>query len=72
MTTGPRIVPSACGGEPAPDSIEGWLASSALAVVEMAEDETLPSTEGYELLDDRLYGDTRVAMLKTAASPAQD
>ena len=44
----------------------GWLNSPALVVAEMAEDENIPSTEGYAILDDRLYGDTRVVMLKTA------
>jgi 16S rRNA (guanine966-N2)-methyltransferase len=42
----------------------GWLTRPALAVAEMAEEETLPSTDGYEVLDDRVYGDTRVAFLK--------
>jgi 16S rRNA (guanine966-N2)-methyltransferase len=41
-----------------------WLNSPALVVAEMAEDEKLPSTDGYETLDDRVYGDTRVAILK--------
>jgi len=49
----------------------GWLASPALAVAEMAEDEDLPSTEGYEVLDDRVYGDTRMAIFKTTPSPAR-
>ncbi|HMI95011.1 MAG TPA: RsmD family RNA methyltransferase, partial [Micropepsaceae bacterium] len=49
----------------------GWLTSPALVVVEMAEEEDLPSTDGYEMLDDRVYGDTRVAILKTAPSPAR-
>ena len=50
----------------------GWLTSPALAVAEMAEEEDLPSTEGYEVLDDRVYGDSRVAILKSAPSPARD
>ena len=41
----------------------GWLNAPALVVAEMAEEENIPSTDGYEILDDRLYGDTRVAML---------
>jgi 16S rRNA (guanine966-N2)-methyltransferase len=49
----------------------GWLNAPALVIAEMAEDEILPPTEGYEILDDRIYGDTRVAILKTAALPAQ-
>ena len=50
----------------------GWLNSPALVVAEMAEEENLPSTDGYESVDDRVYGDTRVAMLKTTPSPARD
>lgn len=42
----------------------GWLVSPALAVVEVAEDESLPPAPGYEVLDDRIYGDTRVAILR--------
>ena len=41
-----------------------WLSSPALVVAEMAEDENIPCTYGYETLDDRVYGDTRVAILK--------
>jgi 16S rRNA G966 N2-methylase RsmD len=48
-----------------------WLNSPALIVVETAEEEILPPTEGYEILDDRIYGDTRVVILKTAALTAQ-
>jgi hypothetical protein len=43
----------------------GGLASPALVVAEMAEEEIIPSTEGYDILDDRVYGDTRVAILRT-------
>jgi 16S rRNA (guanine966-N2)-methyltransferase len=46
----------------------GWMNSPALVVAEMAEEEIIPSTEGCELLDDRLYGDTRVAILKFSSS----
>jgi 16S rRNA (guanine966-N2)-methyltransferase len=42
----------------------GWLVSPALVVAEMAEDETLPSTEGFTTLDERVYGDTRVVYLR--------
>ena len=41
----------------------GWLNSPALVVAEMAEEENIPSTDGYEILDDRVYGDTRVVIL---------
>jgi 16S rRNA (guanine966-N2)-methyltransferase len=47
----------------------GWLNSPALLVAEMAEDEDIPPTEGYEILDDRIYGETRVVMLKLSPSP---
>jgi 16S rRNA (guanine966-N2)-methyltransferase len=42
----------------------GWLTSPTLVVAEMAEEESLPSTDGYAILDDRVYGDTRVAILR--------
>jgi 16S rRNA (guanine966-N2)-methyltransferase len=38
----------------------GWLAEGALLVAETAEDEDIPSTDGFSLLDARAYGDTRV------------
>ena len=40
-----------------------WLVPGALAVVETAEDETVPSTDGFRLSDERIYGDTRVLFL---------
>jgi 16S rRNA (guanine966-N2)-methyltransferase len=47
--------------------IEGtWLAPDAVIVAEMAADDDAPSTEGYTLLDDRSYGDTRVMFLRPA------
>ncbi len=42
----------------------GWLNESALAVVELAEDETIPAVPGFAPLDDRIYGDTRVGFLR--------
>ena len=48
----------------------GWLVAPALIVAELAEDETLPSTDGYQMMEDRVYGDTRVVILKTPPSPA--
>lgn len=41
-----------------------WLSPKALAVVETAEDEIIPSTEGFELASERVYGETRVCFLK--------
>src|SRR4029077_16468402 len=37
-----------------------WLSPNALAIVEVAEDEIIPSTDGFELASERVYGDTRV------------
>jgi 16S rRNA (guanine966-N2)-methyltransferase len=42
----------------------GWLTPNALAIAEAAEDETIPSVEGYDLLDDRTYGETRIAFMR--------
>src|SRR5258706_15310916 len=47
----------------------GWLVAPALVVAEMAEEEDLPSTDGYAMLDDRVYGDTRVVILRNAPHP---
>ncbi len=47
----------------------GWLNDGALLVVEMAEDETLPLVAGFESLDERLYGDTRVVFLRYTEIP---
>jgi 16S rRNA (guanine966-N2)-methyltransferase len=41
----------------------GWLAKPALVVAEAAENENVPSTDGYESFDERVYGETRVAFL---------
>lgn len=43
----------------------GWLAPGALLVVETAIDETL-AADGYEKLDERDYGETRVIFLTLA------
>jgi 16S rRNA (guanine966-N2)-methyltransferase len=40
-----------------------WLVPGALAVVETAQDEAIPSTDGFILSDERVYGDTRVLFL---------
>jgi 16S rRNA (guanine966-N2)-methyltransferase len=42
-----------------------WLAPGAVLVVETAIDETL-SADGYEKLDERDYGETRVVFLTVA------
>lgn len=41
-----------------------WLVPPALVVAEMGEDESPPSTDGYDVLDERVYGDTRVVFLR--------
>jgi 16S rRNA (guanine966-N2)-methyltransferase len=38
-----------------------WLAPAALLVAETAEDESLPISAVFRILDDRVYGDTRVS-----------
>ena len=43
----------------------GWLTGPGLVVAEMAEEEQLASVEGYEICDDRVFGDTRVVILRT-------
>jgi 16S rRNA (guanine966-N2)-methyltransferase len=43
----------------------GWLNANALVIAEAAEDETMPVVEGFEILDDRVYGDTRIAFMRT-------
>src|SRR5882757_5001385 len=45
-----------------------WLNAPALVVAEMADDEIIPPTDGYELLDDRVHGETRVVILKFFSS----
>jgi 16S rRNA (guanine966-N2)-methyltransferase len=44
----------------------GWLNPNALVMAEAAEDETMPTVAGYEILDDRTYGDTRIAFMRAA------
>ena len=47
----------------------GWLVSPAVIVAEMAEAENYPPTDGFELVENRVYGDMCVVILKTAPSP---
>ncbi len=44
----------------------GWVADGALAVVELGEGDPLPPPDGFALIDERRYGDTRVAFLSFA------
>ena len=43
----------------------GWLAKDAIIVAECAADEDIPDTDGFAVLDDRSYGETRVKILKS-------
>jgi 16S rRNA (guanine966-N2)-methyltransferase len=43
-----------------------WLASGALLVIETAEDEALPASADFRMLDDRVYGDTGVSFWQVA------
>lgn len=42
----------------------GWLQPHAIVVTEAAEDEDLPSTDHYHILDERRYGETQIAFLR--------
>ncbi|MFD1333506.1 RsmD family RNA methyltransferase, partial [Methylopila musalis] len=44
----------------------GWLSPGALAVWEEAADADCPALDGFETLETRLYGDTRVTLLRAA------
>lgn len=46
----------------------GWLSDTAIVVAEMAEDETLGAVAGLDVLDERVYGDTKVVLLRRAAA----
>lgn len=57
---GKGLVPPALNGL----ARAGWLAPGALMVVEVAEKDPLPPPAGFAALDERRYGDTRVAFLR--------
>ena len=38
----------------------GWLTAGALAVIETAAEEILPPTDGFTVLDERPYGETKI------------
>jgi 16S rRNA (guanine966-N2)-methyltransferase len=46
----------------------GWLAANAILVCECAGDEDVAEPEGFVRLDDRLYGETRVVLLRYAGA----
>ncbi len=45
----------------------GWLAEGAVLIAETAADETL-APDGFEILDQRVYGETRVTLLTSPAA----
>jgi len=45
----------------------GWLNANALVVAEAGEDEAMPVVDGFEMLDDRVYGETRIAFVRAVA-----
>ncbi len=47
----------------------GWLAAGCVAVVELARRDRFAVPPGFELLDDRQYGETRVVFLRFAPAP---
>ena len=47
----------------------GWLAPNAVLVAETAEDESI-AVQDFEVLDERVYGETRVTFLRTNVSIA--
>jgi 16S rRNA (guanine966-N2)-methyltransferase len=53
-----RALASAQGGK--------WLADNAIAVAEMAADENFIAPPGFDPLDERTYGDTKVLVMKVA------
>jgi 16S rRNA (guanine966-N2)-methyltransferase len=48
----------------------GWLNPNALIIAEAAEDEAIPVVDGFDILDDRIYGDTRIAFMRVTAAAA--
>jgi 16S rRNA (guanine966-N2)-methyltransferase len=47
----------------------GWLAPKALIVAEMAEDENFIAPAGFDLLDERVYGETKIFVLSNRGAP---
>jgi 16S rRNA (guanine966-N2)-methyltransferase len=45
----------------------GWLAPGAVMVAETAAEEILPPADGFTVLDERVYGETRLRFLKAQA-----
>lgn len=45
----------------------GWLANGAICCIELAADEGLTASQGFELLDERRYGAARIQLLRILA-----
>lgn len=50
----------------------GWLEPEALCVVEEAAKADIPAPAGLVLSDERVYGDTRIAILERKVAPSPD
>jgi 16S rRNA (guanine966-N2)-methyltransferase len=48
----------------------GWLTPNALCVVEEAAKAEIAAPAGLALIDERIYGDTRIGIFQTSAAPA--
>ena len=48
--------------------VGGWLAADAFCVVEEASKLELAAPAGYEVLDQRTYGDAQIMLLQVSAS----
>ena len=46
----------------------GWLEPNALCIVEQAAKAEIPAPVGLALIDERLYGDTRIAIFQASAA----
>jgi 16S rRNA (guanine966-N2)-methyltransferase len=46
----------------------GWLSPNALIVAETAKDEITPSTDGFVLRDERIYGAARICLFNFASA----
>lgn len=49
--------------------VEGWLAAGARLVVEDRKDASIDLPDGYVVVDDRAWGDTRALFLEHGAAP---
>lgn len=48
----------------------GWIAPGGIIVIEVGRDEEVALLEGFEMIDDRLYGAARVVYLRAPDGPA--